>query len=229
MRKLHDKELGQFMFQMPPTETLRKDTDIAKPFMLATIRPHSRKEVMIIIFGKENHYFAHKISEGLPKIDKVRFVSPELLHDCFVFNACASMLACNAQMYERLQNNMQIIRRYIAMKDSQRLSEMEISNSKSMFTGRKLAKISALENTNLKIEKQAVSHNKAKCIEYFGQKIEMEATGSGFSIKADADNLTNSLISASSKSEFRSIDSVISYLSNCSPYARDYSGFLQLI
>lgn len=228
MRKLHDKELGQFMFQMPPTEMLRKDTDITKPFMLAAIRPHNRKEVMVMVFGKENHYFTHKISEGLPKIDKVRFVSPELLHDSFIFNACASMLACDIQMYERLQNNMQIIRRYIAMRDAQRLSEMEISNSKAMFSGRMLAKVFALESANLKKEKQAVSYNKNKCLELFGQEIDMEISNSGFSVKAKSDHITNLLISAAQKSEFGSIDTCISFLSQCSPYQRDYSQYLQL-
>ena len=94
MRKLQDKELGQFMFQMPPTEVLKQEADIATPFMLMALRPHSKEELMVMIFGHENHYFAYKMSGGLPLfvIPKVKIVSQDLFQDGYMFNACASLL-----------------------------------------------------------------------------------------------------------------------------------------
>jgi len=229
MRKLHDKELGQFMFQMPSTEILRKDTDIAKPFMLMALRPHNRDELMVMIFGKENHYFAYKISGGIPafSIPKAKIVSQELFQDSYIFNACASLLGCDIQMYLRLHNNMQLIRKYIAVKHALKLSEADIESTKRQFKGKILVRVLSMENAHLKGLKQLVSTHKSKCIDLFGQKIEFNTNCTNIE-KAEKDSITESLILSAKKSRFEGVAGVIEYLSHCSPYQRDYSELLQL-
>jgi len=244
MRKLTDNELGKFAFQMPPTEMLRQEMQASidsllpsnvqgykiEPFMLMAIRPHSKTEVMIIIFGKDTHYFAHKLSAGvvgfvLPK--GLKPVQDELFFDSYVFNSCASILGCDIEAYQRLRNNMQLIRRYIATKHALRLSEEGIEESKRLFSGRGLSKILTIENARLKETKQLVLAHKRKCVELFGQDIRMNTNCTNVK-RGKSDRITAELISAAKKSMFGSTDSVITYLSQCSPYVRDYSDFLQI-
>jgi hypothetical protein len=85
-----------------------------------------------------------------------------------------------------------------------------------------------MESAHLKGLKQLVSAHKSKCIDLFGQKIALNTNCTAIE-KAEKDSITESLILSAKKSRFEGVAGVVEYLSQCSPYARDYSSFLQLI